>query len=156
MGKAEITLYQGVLKGAQEIVDVASTFEPAATVNPASATTCKKKVLLSAAGSTTLQCDVANATMYEHYTKGAFIDRITLHYSSALGMIDAGLLPKPDFWTLASKKRPAPPGQLTARFIKMHHDELLDSQENDEIIVVRKVIEFVDLTDEDALPTFTW
>ena len=71
-------------------------------------------------------------------------------------MIDAGLLPKPDFWTLASMKRPAPPGQLTARFKKMRYDEALDSQTNDEIIVVKKVIEFVDLTDDDALPTFTW
>ncbi|GKY92178.1 hypothetical protein MPSEU_000189100 [Mayamaea pseudoterrestris] len=139
-GFVEIKLYEAIFEGVEPVIDHISSVELHPSVDAARASS-KKKFLLTKAGTSTIFDDTKSDTM-SWYSKGKEFDRISFNYCSALGLILAGVLPKPDLWTWQRMKHPAPSGQLTAPFKKMRHKD--------------KVIEVVDLTDEDALPIFTW
>jgi hypothetical protein len=111
MGKAEIKLYHGLPEGIKTMKDFAPDFD-SALAGAANAADGKKKFLLSTKGSTTIKTENQHQK-YQSYGQGALIDSITLNYCSALGMIEAGVLPKPDMWTHERMKRPARPGQLS-------------------------------------------
>ncbi|CAB9516857.1 expressed unknown protein [Seminavis robusta] len=41
-----------------------------------------------------------------HYGTGEFLQTITIHYCTAVGLIHVGVLPKPDLWTFARMNKP--------------------------------------------------
>ncbi|GKY92223.1 hypothetical protein MPSEU_000193500 [Mayamaea pseudoterrestris] len=96
MGSADIhQLYEGMLFGLKPVADFTTTFD-AASAGAANAATGKKKFLLSTSGSMTVKTETEPNKMFNSYEKCNLIDTITLYYCSALGLIQVGVLAKPD------------------------------------------------------------
>ena len=122
MGNAEISIYEAVFAGVKQISNFSSSFT-SWEGGAASATACKKKFLLSTAGSTVLAKSEPKSrsssgsvpAMTNTYSSGRKIDTITLNYCSAVGLMEVGVLPKPEYWAFARMKRPAPAGQTGAQ-----------------------------------------
>jgi hypothetical protein len=118
MGNVVIKLYEGTdpkMELQNDFVTNFATLSRAADVN---ADMCKKKFLLSTQGNTTISRRSSDVRQVM-YKSGALVQTIELNYCSALGLMEAGVLPKPDAWAHQRMKRPAPPGQLTAPAKKM-------------------------------------
>jgi hypothetical protein len=146
IGRIEVLLHKGIYKASKQRGDAISSTELDPTVDVARATLRNQKFLLTAPGTTT-RTNNKEGSIQSSYTKGALIDRITLYYCSALGMIENGVIPKPGSWTLHRMIYPVQPGQLRARFDLKPRPE--HSEEG-------KEIEIVDLTDDSKPAKFTW
>ncbi|GKY99190.1 hypothetical protein MPSEU_000874400 [Mayamaea pseudoterrestris] len=158
-GYVEVALYEGVANDAKSVepTNCISKFKPnlMMKVNFECECACmsKKKYLLSAPGSTTPPAPVKSGakgnenggTYSTSYTPGALIDRIKLHYCTAVGLTEVGILPKPPLWEYQRLTHPVASGQERARHDVMRHPSVKD-----------KLIEVVDMTDEMLPPLFTW
>ena len=149
IGRVQIYLYQGEHQGIMDCHDFSKPFQPASLATVAGTTA--KKVLLTAPGTLTL-VESHSSTM-PLYTRGAKIDMITLHYCTAVQMVAHGVIPQPSEWEVHRLLNPVLPGQLRSRVKRMNvrYQENLEGKEGG----MEKEIEFVDLTDDDALPMFT-
>jgi hypothetical protein len=142
MGKAEIKLYEGVLgtattKGPSR--DFKSRFDP--STDTANLKAVDKKFVLTAKGKTEIvKPSGPSGGSGMSYFHGNFVDMITLNYCTALGLIEAGVLPKPDLWTHHRMKHPALPGQLLRRALKV-------TKTNDPFNASKSLEQF-DLTEE--------
>jgi hypothetical protein len=122
MGKVEIKMYEGILKGYKDQhQDFASTFT-AAAVDLHQSGLAKKKSLRSGEGEITVTKNYSGKRV-PFYKRGAHFDTVTLNYCAALGLMEVGVLEKPDAWTHHRMKRPAKPEQGTTRVRpKLIHD----------------------------------
>jgi hypothetical protein len=105
MGKVEIKMYEGILngyKGHQK--DFTSTFT-ATAVDLNQSGVAKKKSLRSGEGEITVTKRKAEKRR-ARYKCGAHFDTVTLNYCTALGLMEVGVLKKPDSWTHHRMKRP--------------------------------------------------
>jgi hypothetical protein len=122
MGKVEIMMYEGTLlgyKGHQK--DVNSKFT-AAAVDINQSGLAKKKSLRSGEGEIKLTTNTSGQQEPD-YKLGSHFDTVTLNYCTALGLIEVGILKKPDAWTHHRMKRPANPDQGEPRVRPKHiHD----------------------------------
>ena len=106
MGKVEIKMYDGILKGYKDNhKDITSTFTTAA-VDLEQSGLVKKKSLRSGEGEITLTKKTSGKP-HASFKRGAHIDTVTLNYCAALGLMEVGVLEKPDAWTHHRMKRPA-------------------------------------------------
>ena len=135
MGKAEVKLYEGIYKGTTTAYDYAPDFDNA-LASAANAGDGKKKFLLTSKGSTSVSH--INSAQLKCFAKGNLIDSIVLHYCSVLGLIEVGVLPKPDLWVHEQMKHPARNENQDAVLVKVKKDPV-DST---------KLIEFIDLSGE--------
>jgi hypothetical protein len=117
MGKVVINLHEGIANGTYQVKDRLPGFASATlSANDVNVEKCKKKFLLSTQGDATVSTDEralvgASAVLFKN---GKPIDTVELNYCSAFGLIEVGVLPKPDLWTYQRMKRPAPRGQRAA------------------------------------------
>jgi hypothetical protein len=109
MGKVEIKMYQGISDGYEEQGDFTSSFT-ASAVDFNQSGLAKKKSLRSGEGKTVASMQSV-AAKHTRYIRGALLDVVTLNYCAALGLIEVGVLKKPDAWTYHRMKRPAKPDQ---------------------------------------------
>jgi hypothetical protein len=103
MGKVEIKMYQGISDGYEEQGDFTSSFT-ASAVDFNQSGLAKKKSLRSGEGETVESMPTTAKTM--KYRRGALLDVVTLNYCAALGLMEVGVLKKPDAWTYQRMKRP--------------------------------------------------
>ena len=132
--KVEIELFSGQYAGSTVCSDFTPNFEPS-QVASAQASTSKKKFLLSTFGDTTITKE--RPRLGTHYREGAYLGPITLHYCSALGMMEVGVLPKTDIWAYNRAKRPATSGLRFNPPCKKIRDPMNPS----------KLVDLVDLTE---------
>jgi hypothetical protein len=104
MGKVEIKMYEGIFfDGYKDQRNFSSSFS-AAAVDLNQSGLAKKKSLRSSEGETVEASQtVAKQSIYK---RGALLDVVTLNYCTALGLIEVGVLEKPDMWTHHRMKRP--------------------------------------------------
>jgi hypothetical protein len=110
MGKVEIMMYEGILVG---YIDTSKNFNSkftASAVDMNQSGLAKKKSLRSGEGETTVTTNVSGQR-HATFKKGTHFDTVTLNYCSALGLMEVGILKKPDAWTYQRMKRPAHPDQ---------------------------------------------
>jgi hypothetical protein len=110
MGKVEIKMYEGIFGGYedQRTSNFSSSFT-ATAVDFNQTGLVKKKSLRSGEGDTV---ESIEATARQPiYNRGALLDVVTLNYCTALGLIEVGVLEKPDMWTHQRMKRPHKPDQ---------------------------------------------
>jgi hypothetical protein len=112
MGKVEIKMYEGVIQGYQGPRDFSSSFA-ASAVDLNQSGLAKKKSLRSGEGETVESMKAA--TKQAIWKRGALLDTATLNYCAALGLMEVGVLEKPDAWTYQRMKRPAKPDQGAPR-----------------------------------------
>jgi hypothetical protein len=106
MGKVEIKLYEGIPNGTKEKPrDFTSKFTATAVALEQSGL-AKKKSLRSGEGEVKITKN-ASKEHYMSYKRGKQIDTVTLNYCAALGLMEVGVLEKPDAWTHQRMKRPA-------------------------------------------------
>jgi len=111
MGKIEVKLRMGTFSG--YTVDRETDFNSAfATKNVDINQTglAKKKSLRSGEG-TVSESNRASTGQTASYEGGEHLDTITLNFCAALGLMEVGVLQKPDAWTYHRMKRPAGPSQ---------------------------------------------
>jgi hypothetical protein len=110
MGKVEIKLYDGIFQGYRDSRNTSmyshSTNISTAKVGQQHKSVAAKKSLRSGAGTTTTKVKLMKGGKKAAYSKGALLDSITLTYCAALGLIQVGVLPKPDEWTHHRMKNP--------------------------------------------------
>jgi hypothetical protein len=107
MGKVEIQMYEGIFQGyTEQQRDFSSSFS-AAAVDLNQSGLAKKKSLRSGEGETTESQSYSGKRPV--YAKGSLFDTVTLNYCAALGLMEVGVLEKPDAWTFHRMKRPAKP-----------------------------------------------
>jgi hypothetical protein len=101
MGKVEVHVYEGIYDGTDSAYDVERKTLAAAPVDVTRhGNLAKKKGLRTGEGSTVTSCGSGAARQtFDRYRCGTLIDTITLHYCAALGLIEVGVLKKPDMWT---------------------------------------------------------
>jgi hypothetical protein len=104
MGKVEIKMYQGIFNGYKHPSDFSSSFT-ASAVDFNQSGLAKKKSLRSSEGETVAE-SVQSVNKEPTYKCGALSDTATLNYCTALGLIEVGVLEKPDAWTYQRMKRP--------------------------------------------------
>ncbi|GKY92192.1 hypothetical protein MPSEU_000190400 [Mayamaea pseudoterrestris] len=148
LGKVEVLLYQAILtnNSGSNCSDYSTSFQTSLDhASDAVTDALKKKFVRSKQGSTVITSRQSNnnSGFTISFGRGAFINKVTLNYCTALGLVHVGVLPKPPVWMLHRMKHPAPPGDCTAQFKKMKHPEK------------DKEIEYIDLTDEDVSEAFT-
>jgi hypothetical protein len=112
MGKVEIKMYEGISNGYEVQPDFSSSFS-AAAVDLNQSGLAKKKSLRSGEGETTVTQHYSGKQAI--YSKGGLLDTVTLNYCAALGLMEVGVLQKPDAWTYHRMKRPAKPDQGAPR-----------------------------------------
>jgi hypothetical protein len=112
MGKVVIHLREGVFGGYEEARNFSSSFA-ASAVDFNQSGLAKKKSLRSGEGKTVESQKIA--AKQKIYNRGALLDTATLNYCAALGLIEVGVLDKPDAWTYQRMKRPAKPDQGAPR-----------------------------------------
>jgi hypothetical protein len=106
MGKVEIMLYEGIPNGYKgKRGDFTSKFS-ATAVDLEQSGLAKKKSLRSGEGEVKITKNVSKEH-YMSYKRGKQIDKFTLNYCAALGLMEVGVLEKPDAWTHHRMKRPA-------------------------------------------------
>jgi hypothetical protein len=105
MGKVEIKMYEGIFDGHedQRICNFSSSFT-ADTFDLNQSGLAKKKCLRSDEGETVETSQTA--AMQPKFKAGALLDVVTLNYCAALGLMEVGVLKKPDMWTYHRMKRP--------------------------------------------------
>jgi hypothetical protein len=110
MGKVEIKMYEGIFDGYedQRNCNFSSSFTAAAAVDLNQSGLAKKKSLRSGEGDTVETSQTA--AKQPKFKSGALLDVVTLNYCTALGLIEVGVLDKPDMWTHHRMKRPANQG----------------------------------------------
>jgi hypothetical protein len=114
MGKVEIKMYEGILVGYKDQhKDFTATFT-AAAVDLKQSGLAKKKGLRSGEGEITVTKN-DSGKRHASYKLGAHFDTVTLNYCAALGLMEVGVLEKPDAWTHHRMKRPAKPEQGAPR-----------------------------------------
>jgi hypothetical protein len=126
MGKVEIKMYEGILVGYKDQhKDFTATFT-AAAVDLKQSGLAKKKGLRSGEGEITVTTNDSgkrhasykrgdSGKRHASYKRGAHFDTVTLNYCAALGLMEVGVLEKPDAWTHHRMKRPAKPEQGAPR-----------------------------------------
>jgi hypothetical protein len=112
MGKVEIKMYEGVFLGYQDPRNFSSSFT-AAAVDLNQSGLAKKKSLRSGEGETVET--IQSSAKQPKIQYGAQFDTVTLNYCAALGLMEVGVLEKPDKWTYHRMKRPAKPDQGAPR-----------------------------------------
>jgi hypothetical protein len=114
MGKVEIKMYEGMFDGYedQRNCTFSSSFT-AAAVDLNQSGLVKKKSLRSGEGDTVETSQTA--AKQPTFKCGALLDVVTLNYCTALGLIEVGVLEKPDMWTHHRMKRPTKPDQGAPR-----------------------------------------
>ncbi|GKY92177.1 hypothetical protein MPSEU_000189000 [Mayamaea pseudoterrestris] len=133
-GKVEVRLFEGIPEGILLDYDFIDSVDPDPTLEGERANISEKKFLLSEKGYFTSMSEFTGAkTVSDAYSPGKFIDSITLHYCTAVGLIEVGVLPKPQPWDYHRMKFPVRAGQQTALHKPMKHPRL------------EKLIEVVDL-----------
>ncbi|CAB9515923.1 expressed unknown protein [Seminavis robusta] len=104
VGEIQVDVFDAISVGLQAPSDIqASTIDVAAV----DAGIGEDKILRSGQGS--IEQVTHHPAMALTYASGQFLQTITIHYCTAMGLIHAGVLPKPDIWTFARmgmKKRP--------------------------------------------------
>jgi hypothetical protein len=103
MGKVEIKMYEGTFGGYKDARDFSSSFA-ASAVDFNQSGLAKKKSLRSGEGKTVES--IAAASKEAIFKCGALLDTATLNYCAALGLMEVGVLEKPDAWTYQRMKRP--------------------------------------------------
>lgn len=97
MGKVEIKIHEGILRGKKTTRDhmkqAISSEVDSALLHHGNG----KKVLRSTEGSETLSKPVSSKS-FRSYKRGKEVETITLYYCAAVGLIQAGVLPKPDLY----------------------------------------------------------
>jgi hypothetical protein len=133
MGKVEVRMYEGILDGyTTRHKDFTSTFT-AAAVDLNQSGLAKKKSLRSGEGEITVTKEKSRKPR-ARYKCGAHFDTITLNYCTALGLMEVGVLKKPDVWTHHRMKRPAKVDQGAPRVRPKHiHDTGATSSKTVEI-----------------------
>jgi hypothetical protein len=107
MGKVEIKMYEGTFENyLDQSKNFSSSFSAAAVDVNQSGLAGKKKSLRSGEGDTTVTENCTGERLAK-FTKGALLDMVTLNYCAALGLIEVGVLEKPDAWTYHRMQRPA-------------------------------------------------
>jgi hypothetical protein len=106
MGKVEIKMHTGIAKGyKRQHEDFTSTFT-ATAVGLEQSGLAKKKSLRSGEGDIEITKNVSRER-YVSYRRGQLLDIITLNYCATPGLMEVGVLEKPDAWTHHRMKRPA-------------------------------------------------
>jgi hypothetical protein len=119
MGKVEIKMYDCSQGGYKEkSSDFTSTFT-AATVDLEQSGLAKKKSLRSGEGEITITKNHSGKRR-PSFILGEQFDTVTLNYCTALGLMEVGVLEKPDLWTHHRMKRPAEPDQGGPRVRPKH------------------------------------
>jgi hypothetical protein len=119
MGKVEIQMFDGILSGYKEKhTEFMSTFT-AAAVDLEQSGLAKKKSLRSSEGETTVTKKTSRKP-HASFKRGAHIDTVTLNYCAALGLMEVGVLEKPDAWTHHRMKRPVKVEQGVRRVKPKH------------------------------------
>jgi hypothetical protein len=112
MGKVVIEIYEGMFNGYEDRRTFSSSFT-ASAVDLNQSGLAKKKSLRSGEGETVETMQAASKQM--KWKRGALLDVVTLNYCAALGLMEVGVLEKPEMWTYHRMKRPAKPDQGAPR-----------------------------------------
>jgi hypothetical protein len=114
MGKVEIMMYDGIRNGYKDHQkDITSTFT-AAAVDINQSGLAKKKSLRSGEGEITETKNLSTKRR-PNYKRGTPFDTVTRNHCTALGLMEVGVLEKPDAWTHHRMKRPAKADQGAPR-----------------------------------------
>lgn len=93
----------------------------------------------------------SNPKRKKYFDAGAKLQATTIYYCTAVGLIQAGLLPRPPFWDTARIKHPREifsPKKIsssTQRCLEVQPKPLVAVPENKELGLVEKVVDFFDL-----------
>jgi hypothetical protein len=140
MGKVEIKMYEGIFdRITDQRKDFSSSFS-AAAVDLNQSGLAKKKSLRSGEGETAFS--KKKAGKHKKHKRGPLLDTVTLNYCAALGLMEVGVLEKPDAWTYQRMKRPAKPDQGAPRV----RPKLIDEPG----VADRKTVELFDLSGVDS------
>jgi hypothetical protein len=104
MGEVEIKMYEGIFDGYEDQRNFSSSFA-ASAVDMNQTGLAKKKSLRSGEGET-VESRQRGAKKEATYQQGALYDTATLNYCAALGLMEVGVLEKPEMWTYHRMKRP--------------------------------------------------
>ena len=108
MGDVKITISEATASGTYTQSDWSGKSIETATISSGISHGQTKKVLRSGEGSTTLTTTPGNSTIYTKYVHGKLLETITINYCTALGLIHAGVLDKPnDIWEQARLTNPS-------------------------------------------------
>jgi hypothetical protein len=110
--KVVIEMYDAVFHGYEDTRNFSSSFT-ASAVDLNQSGLAKKKSLRSGEGE--LVETIQSVAKQPKFTRGALSDNITLNYCAALGLMEVGVLEKPEMWTYHRMKRPTKPDQGAPR-----------------------------------------
>ena len=102
MGSVSVKFFEGIPSGRLEQEHCISN--DVSSKKPTVRSGLGRKMVYSSRGSVSIS--EKQATTIDDFTAGNLLDTITIHYCTALGLIHAGVLPKPPLWEEARLKHP--------------------------------------------------
>jgi hypothetical protein len=140
VGKVQVYLYRGHFQGNAKCEDFSTSFQP---VLACEGNKGKKKFIVSTKG--TASAVKTRSPEMPLYQRGHPLGIITLYYTSAVGLMEHGVVPKPfSAWDYHCLTNQFGPGQLTGCVKRCLHPD------DDE-----KMIEYIDLTDDKKTERYT-